>query len=395
MSLLNDVMRDLQTRGVLGVPPLAGLQPVSGIPERQHKRSHLLPALAALTAVTALYLWQPIGDAPWLPSLLRITDVAPADSEVATQAVAENALQPEAAIAATGDDLRRLFPIDDAGGKSRLRDAVLPLDPVPDAPPEVVASVTAPAAEPLAAAEMAPVESPPVIETPVAQSPLVAESKVATAPPAAAAKPAATSTKTTIWRRDSGERDVDSIVARAMQAMRGHDLLTAERLLREALAIDSGNAETWTFLYGVLTSASRPAAAEQALQQGLGAADQPAELAKLYARSLLDRGDRDAAVSVLAAHRPAPASDAEYDAFFAALLQQTGQFAEAGEVYQKLLTINPNSGAWLVGLAMSHDSMGFQEEALIAFERALATGSLKSPLDRYARRRAAELKAYE
>ncbi len=397
MSLLNDVMRDLQTRGVLGVPPLAGLHPVSGIPMQHRKRSHLLPALAALTAVTALVMWRPVGDGAWLPSLWRITDVAPAESEIAQQSVAEDALQPGPAIAATGDDLRRLFPIEDAGSKSRILDAGPALDPVPDAAPDVLASVAVPAAEPLAPVETAPVEAPPVIETPVAASAPVAESRSAieTAPPAAAAEPVTTSAKTTISRRGSDERDVDGIVARAMQAMRSRDPVAAERLLREALAIDPGNAETWTFLYGVLISASRPAAAEQALQQGLGAADQPAELAKLYARSLLDRGDRDAAVSVLAAHRPAPASDAEYDAFFAALLQQTGQFAQAGEVYQKLLTIDPNSGAWLVGLAMSHDSTGFHEEALIAFERALASGSLKSPLDRYARRRAAELKANE
>ena len=81
MSLLNDVMRDLQTRGVLGVPPLAGLQPVSGVPGQQRKRSHLLPALTALMAVTVIIVSQPLGDGGWLP-FARITGVAPAETEI-------------------------------------------------------------------------------------------------------------------------------------------------------------------------------------------------------------------------------------------------------------------------------------------------------------------------
>lgn len=392
MSLLNDVMRDLQTRGVLGVPPLAGLHPVSGVPDQQRRRSHLLPALAALTAVSVVYLWQPLGGGGWLP-FTRGTTVTPADSGPALQDTAEEITQPEPLVPATGDDLRELFPIEDAGSEVLIFTADTAADPLAEAPAEPLAIVDEPVAAAEPAIQMTPVQTLPADDPPVVESHPLTETVAAAPTPSPVAEPA--STKPTIMRRESGAQDVDSIVARAMQAMRSNDLATAERLLRDALAIDSGNAENWSFLYGVLTSASRPAAAERALQQGLSLADDSAPMAKLYAKTLLDRGDRDAAVSVLAAHRPAPASDTEYDAFFAALLQQTGQFAEAGEIYRKLLTIDPNSGAWLVGLAMSHDSLGYHEEALIAFERALASGSLKSPLDRYARRRTVELKANE
>jgi Flp pilus assembly protein TadD len=355
MSLLNDVMRDLQTRGVLGVPPLAGLQPVSGIPDQQRKRSLLLPALVALSAVTVVLIWQPVGNSGWLP-FARLAGVAPSEPEPAARVVAEEIAQAEPVVPATGDDLRELFPIDGAASEEQVVTAEIAVDPATDTSPEPVAMIE----EPVTAAVTA-IEAPPIQAQPEAE-PTVVESRVVTETPAVTPTPAPVRTqasaKPTITRRESGEMDADSIVARAMQSMRSNDLATAERLLREALAIDSGNAETWSFLYGVLISAARPAAAEQALQQGLGSADQPASLAKLYARTLLDRGDRDAAVSLLAAHRPVPASDTEYDAFLAALLQQTGQYAEAGDIYQKLLTIDPNSGAWLVGLAMSHDSLG-------------------------------------
>ena len=47
------------------------------------------------------------------------------------------------------------------------------------------------------------------------------------------------------------------------------------------------------------------------------------------------------------------------------------------------------------GLAMSHDSLGNRADAQSAFEHALSTDSLKTPLARYARRRTEELMAYD
>ncbi len=175
--------------------------------------------------------------------------------------------------------------------------------------------------------------------------------------------------------------------------MRSNDLPSAERSFREALVVDSGDGAVWSYLYSVLVRTSRPAAAEQALQRGLISARQPAALAKLYARMLLDRGEKDAAVSILQTHRPVSASDTEYDAFLAALLQQLGQYTEAGEIYRKLLTVEPSSGSGWIGLAMSYESLGNRPDALSAFQRALRTESLKIPLARYARRRTAELQA--
>ena len=177
--------------------------------------------------------------------------------------------------------------------------------------------------------------------------------------------------------------------------MRADDLLSAERLFREALTIDPGNGAVWSYLYSNLVRASKPAAAEQALRRGLISAKESAPLAKLYARLLLDRDEKDAAVSILRTHRPVAAADTEYDAFLAALLQQLGQYAEAGEIYRKLLTVEPDSGSWWIGLAMSSDSIGNRPDALSAFQRALRTDSLKTPLARYARRRSAELQAYD
>jgi Flp pilus assembly protein TadD len=389
MSLLNDVLRDLQTRGVFGVPPLAGLQPVTDVPAHQRKRALLLPVLGGVFVASTIVLWQPVSNGTLLPSLSSMFDGSSSQPQTAapTDAIRSTPIE-SAPVAATGDDLRQLFSVDSAITAAAPAPEEFTDEPVAVAPlTEAVATsaeLTAPpAAAPaviaatLSTAKAAVVESQPAIES----------------PPAAASPAPQAATGTNIISREPDADDVEGIVARAVKAMRANDLFTAESMFRAALVVESGNTEVWTYLYSVLNQTSRPEAAEQALQQGLVAADETAALAKLYARVLLDRGQKDAAISILRIHRPPAASDIEYDSFLAALLQQQGQFADAGEIYETLLTVDPGSGSTWIGLAMSHDSQGNRADALAAFERALTTGSLKPPLARYARRRSTELKA--
>ncbi len=381
MSLLNNVLRDLQDRGAFGLPPLTGLQPVADLPDRHHKRTLLLPALAVLSIAAAIVVWRPIIDGRGVLSFASIMSDAATQPESIPQTDAEMSPQVEPTIATTGDDLRDTFAVD-----SSSNEGTVPRD---DAVVELVADAT------LASAEV--VEAPLAIEQshPAAELPVVAESLAATQSAAATESPAVIESPgtTTISRRETDAKDTSATVAMALAAMRSSDLYTAERLFREALAVDSGDSATWSYLYGALVRASKPAAAEKALQQGLVLAKEPVALAKLYARMLLDRGDKDAAVAVLKNYRPTPASDTDYDAFLGALLQQRGQYAEAGSIYENLLTAEPNSGSAWIGLAMSHDSLGDRADAMSAFESALRTGSLKTPLARYARRRTAELTA--
>lgn len=371
MSLLNDVLRDLQTRGVFGMPPLTGLAPVAAASTQHRRRALLLPALAALSITLAIVWWRPAADGQWLPSFARIMADVTTQPQSGSRTDAITSPQAESARAATGDDLRKLFAVDKSGQAS-------------PAPHDNYIAETA-TASPATAKLPVTTATPAAVTTAVSESPVAAKSPVAVAP----------APTTTILRRKTGAEATAATVARGLKAMGGNDLRTAEHLFREALDADSGDAATWGYLYSVLVRASRLAAAEQALQQGLLSARQPAALAKLHARMLLDRGEKNIALSILQAHRPKATADAEYDAFLAALLQQLGRYAQAGEIYRTLLTVEPGSGSGWIGLAMSHDSLGNRTDALSAFERALGTGSLKTPLARYARRRSAELKSYD
>ena len=387
MSLLNNVLRDLQSRGAFGLPPLTGLEPVTDIPDQHRKRALLLPALAVLSIASAIVVWRPIIDGRWVLSFASIMTDAATQPESRPQTDAEMPPQVEPTIAATGDDLRDISSIDSASNESPAPPDDDVVDTVADAPPASAEVVEAP----LAVEESLPAAELPVVAESLAvtQSTATKESAPVTESPAVIESPGTT----TISRRETDDDDTSATVAMGLAAMRSNELYTAERLFRQALAVDSGDSAIWSYLYGVLVRSSKPAAAEEALQQGLVLAKEPAALAKLYARMLLDRGDKDAAVVVLKNHRPMAASDTEYDAFLGAMLQQRGQYAEAGSIFENLTIAEPNSGSAWIGLAMSHDSLGNRADAVSAFESALRTGSLKTPLARYARRRTTELTA--
>ena len=286
MSLLNNVLRDLQSRGAFGLPPLTGLEPVAETADQHRKRALLLPALAVLSIAAAVVVWRPVIDGRDSLSFANIMTDAATQPQSEPQTDAQMSPQAEPAIAATGDDLRDIFDIDSVSNASLAPVDDYVVDDVADAPLASTATVVSPVAEPMPAAEM-----PVVTETPAVKE-----------PPAVIESPGTT----TISRRKTDDNDTSGTVAMALAAMRSNELYTAERLFRDALAVDSGDSAIWSYLYGVLVRAARTGAAEQALRQGLVLAKEPAALAKLYARMLLDRGDKDAAIVVLKNHRPTP-----------------------------------------------------------------------------------------
>ena len=335
MSLLNDVLRDLQSRGAPEPRPLDGLEPVATVKSRPGLPLWPL-AIAALAVV--VFAWRPVtlafaNDRPQAPTDTVATDLPAATAPPPATAVVQAA-------------------------------APVPAAAVPKPRP---ADVTAPVAPPA-------VEEPQPAPEPEADG------------PAAAAE-------TLIVRRQPAkvEDGTSAPLGSGLQALQSGNLAGAEKFFRNALAIDASDARAWSYLYETQARAGKAAAAEQTLQRSLGSASETAALAKLYARLLIERSETARAIMVLQNHRPTQTPDSDYDAFLAALLQQQGKFSEAGALYRELLDRDPQPGAWWIGLAMSSDSLGDRAAALAAFERALRADRLKQPLANYARRRIAEL----
>ncbi len=343
MSLLNDVLRDLQTRGAFGPEPLTGLEPVLETHAPQKSRSMPLFMVLALAVAAFLVAW------PNMMNVQRPELPSQAVASTTTRLLSEPAIEPQTT------------------------------------PPPVPQPVQ------LAAPETRQLEQLAVVE--VISSPPPAALK--TAVEARSTSTVVEESPTTIYRRNADDRAASaaSSLDKGLRALQAKNLPAAERSFQDAIDDDSADGAAWSYLYSTQMKAGNLTAAEQTLRMGLSAAKDPAALAKLYARMLLDRGNTGAAVRVLQDNRPPVASDAEYDAFLAAMLQKKGQFALAGDIYRQLLDRNPDSASLWIGLAMSSDSLGNPEDALAAFHSALRADPLKPPLARYAARRISELEA--
>ncbi len=121
----------------------------------------------------------------------------------------------------------------------------------------------------------------------------------------------------------------------------------------------------------------------QELAAGLNLNPGISEWANVYARLLINQGQTDQAVEVLAKALSEISKDNDYYAFYAALLQKVSQHDEASEIYRTLLAQQPENGLWWMGLAISLDAMKNKEEALHAYNKALEGPALNYELRQY------------
>jgi MSHA biogenesis protein MshN len=122
------------------------------------------------------------------------------------------------------------------------------------------------------------------------------------------------------------------------------------------------------------------AAAERILQTGLRLKPVRLSYAMSLARMQLGREQLDLAVDTLQAHLAAADSNADYQAFYAALLQRQDRHKEAVNHYQIALQISPRNGVWRVGYAISLQAAGRVEDAKLAYKQALSTHTLSPEL---------------
>ncbi|OGT16464.1 MAG: hypothetical protein A2342_09570 [Gallionellales bacterium RIFOXYB12_FULL_54_9] len=156
-------------------------------------------------------------------------------------------------------------------------------------------------------------------------------------------------------------------------------LYAYEGVLRQAPGHDAARRA----LISLLLDAKRATEAEQVLQAGLNLRPANAGFSMLLARLQVARGGLDLAIETLENSLPHAVQQAEYQAFYAALLQRKGRHQDAVEHYQLALKISPNSGVWLMGYGISLQALSRTADAKIAFQRALDTKTLSADLQSF------------
>jgi MSHA biogenesis protein MshN len=136
-------------------------------------------------------------------------------------------------------------------------------------------------------------------------------------------------------------------------------------------------------LAGVLIKQGRWIETADLMQQGVQVVPANAVFIKLYARTLMQLNRDPQAIKLLRDHAPPLAQDPDYYALLAALYQRQQDHLAAANTYSQILKLRPDTGIWWVGLGISLEALGKQQQAQQAYARARQTGTLRGDLARY------------
>lgn len=154
-----------------------------------------------------------------------------------------------------------------------------------------------------------------------------------------------------------------------------------------ALRLDAGHDTARQTLVALLLEEKRAMDAERVLQERLQSNPDHAGFAMLRARLQVERDALEQAAATLEKSLPYADAQADYQAFFAALLQRQNRHKEAVAHYQAALQLAPGKGVWLMGYGISLQAMQRNDEAREAFNRALDSKTLSPELQAFVQQR--------
>lgn len=264
------------------------------------------------------------------------------------------------------------------------------LAPLPVAAPIVLAPpVPAPVAvavvadPPPAVAPAAPVETVPVkviaaaVQAPPAlPAPNLASRSVSPAisPPAEVEPPAASIDKKA--KIGPAREMAEAEYRKALQSVKYGENAAAVQSLRRALDFDPALAKARQALLAVLVNGKQWAEAQQVVQKGLELEPTQSGWALILARLQFELGNTPLALDTLAHYAAQASADADYQGFFAYLLQNQQRPSEAAERFRAALALRPQEGRWWFGLGLALEGAGKRPEAKEAYAKAREVGNL-------------------
>jgi MSHA biogenesis protein MshN len=411
MSLINSVLRDLDARKSDG--PGAGQfqQHVRAVPDQRDKRGRRwVPVAGAAVAVMAIAG----GGAWWFNGPRKAPALPLAVKAPATQAVAvgsQAALTPTVPpiVTPVQSAVRMPEPAPVHAGVAPAAAAPTPesapagelvpkKEDAPTSPPRGAArlaatraaeiTVDAPVAAPVTAA--APARRAASIPAASATLPATVDVRAA-APETGARAPAQQTTAQKIITASSPQERADNEYTQAVELLRQGKQSAAIQALEQAVRLNARHEGARQALVAALIDMGRKDDAIRYAQDGLAEHVAQPAMAMTLARLQVERGDLRPAVATLERTLPYSAGHTGYEAFLAALLQRDEQHKRAVEHYLVAVQKAPEAGVWWMGLGISYQALQRSGEALVAFKRAKATGSLNAELSAFVDTRLAQL----
>lgn len=180
-------------------------------------------------------------------------------------------------------------------------------------------------------------------------------------------------------------------LAQARDALQQQNFTRAIELLRALHAAQPDNAEAARWLARAYLAAGQIGPLLEWLPAQLQKRPFDAELRTLLARGQLQSGDKQTALATLAQNAPSLASDPGYHALLAALQQQVGDWTGSAAVYRQLVAFQPQQAAWQLGLAIALEQIDQPSRAARHYRLAAQGLGLDDNSRRFAAERAGVL----
>ena len=195
-------------------------------------------------------------------------------------------------------------------------------------------------------------------------------------------------------------------VNQAERAMAEKEGQKAEQLLQDALLIAPENKNARKQLAAIWFARGANQAAMNLLNQGISLSPNEPDFRLMKAKILLKNYQQSQSQSVaqLSAQASPQLAQAfetlvalanvpqvEYQSMLATVAQQYQQLSAAVSAYQQLVLLQPNQAKWYLGLAIAFDQSSQFNDALNAYQQALAIGGLSLQTQQFAQQRMTEL----
>ncbi len=192
-------------------------------------------------------------------------------------------------------------------------------------------------------------------------------------------------------KKISPQQQADAEYRKGLQARQAGHVPEAIAAFEAALKTNERHERARLALAALLLDNGQSAAAERVLRAGLALKPVQLALGMALARMQVEHDELPQAVDTLQTYLPQADNNADYQAFYAALLQRQQRHKEAVNHYQLALRTQPRNGLWLMGYAISLQASERKEDAQLAYRQALATRTLSPELSAFVQQKLKEI----
>ncbi|MFK3737991.1 tetratricopeptide repeat protein [Massilia sp. TN1-12] len=401
MSLINKMLQDLDARGTAA----GEAYPMPARPVAREERAVPLRAVAvaagiAVAGAAGWFAWQQYASRP---AAMHVPVPVQANAPVSAPAAVADS-RPVTAPPAQAVQAAPAVPVaPEAELPAPVAHEAAPAR-APAAPTAATAATPAPSAAPDAprgkTVEPMEPDSPEAREARRVMTALLAARQPAPAPAptpkaaaraAAAARPSVKDPRPTEpqARQAGGSRLAEAAYRRALERLQDGRIGESLAALEETLRIDPGHDAARQTLVGLLIEDGRPDEAVRQLELGLARDPRQPALAMLLARLQIERGG--SGIETLMRTLPHAGNDPDYHAFLGGALERQQRHRDAAEHYLVAVRGMPANGVWWMGLGIALQGDRRNADALDAFRKARASGTLTAELAAFVERRIQQL----